>query len=440
MPTFDTITYSSLIYYKLPAVGSLALLAGVLFLFYRRRFRLWSSVCLSLLFVLSPCFLKEIQNISPELPFLLFSMLAFWLLELAIAAEKRCQKMVLSVLMGVALFATHVTRLNGLTIVAVVAISHFVFLLQRRNETRRLWAELLPYALWILLVLGARLILPTQTSNLSDVGDITFRMFQNNLSQLLKMIEEWFASMFSRTDRGVLHYEGIGTILLVIAILYILVKGVRRQPAVSVFVIGYPFALALLSYATTQGMRYLYSILPFLLMYAAMGLRAMFGWIGSHCDPALKRVVIFTKYGLAGLLLGLVVFQSAAGAITCYQNRGADLEATDCYSTFAVDAYRYIRQETPEDCTIAFYKPRALYLNTGRVSFKPQIAQERVYNENLFLPYQPRYQDLAEADYLLLYGTSREHQYEVISEDLGEDVILELEYENPMFEMYRVFP
>lgn len=437
---FDTVTYGSLIMYKLPAVCALAALAAVLFLFYRRRFKLWTSVCLSILFVLSPKFLAEIQYISPELPFLLYSMLAFWLLELAANAEKVGKKIGLYTLLGITLFAIYVTRLNGFTIVIVVAISHGLILMRQKKGGCSLLAELLPYVICALLLHISYQFLPVPTSNLSDVGDVTFQMFCKNLSELIDMISAWLTSVFSRMEEGVLHYEGIGTVLLVAAAAALVTKGVRKEPAISTFVIVYPFVLATLSYGAAQGLRYLYSILPFVLMYAAIGIRALIKWLSSHCDQTLNRVITFAKYGFAVLITGIVVIQSTTTAIESYQNRGAELEETNCYSTFAVDVYRHIKQETPEDCTIAFYKPRSLYLNTGRLSYKPQLAGELVFYEDLFLPYQPRYQAISDADYLLLYGETTERQYEVITKELGKDAELQVEYENLMFTLYRIIP
>ena len=437
---FDTVTYGSLIMYKLPAVCALAALAAVLFLFYRRRFKLWSSVCLSILFVLSPKFLAEIQNISPELPFLLYSMLAFWLLELASDAQKRRNRLLLYFPLGISLFAAYVTRLNGLIIITVVAIIHGLSLLQQKKRGWILLSELLPYLICAALVLLSYQFLPVPTSNMSDVGDVTFEMFRNNLSVLINMISTWITSVFSRLEDGVLHYDGIGVVLLVIAVAALVTKEVQKETAIRVFVIGYPFVLALLSYASTQGLRYLYPILPFILAYVAMGSRDIFTWVSPHCDPTLNRVISFAKYGFVVLITGIVVVQSATIAVESYQNRGAELEKNNCYSTFAVDVYRHIQHETPEDCIIAFYKPRSLYLNTGRLSYKPQIAKGLVYNEDLFLPYQPRYQAISDADYLLLYGESREDQYEVIVKELGGDAELQVEYENLMFTLYRIIP
>ena len=42
------------------------------------------------------------------------------------------------------------------------------------------------------------------------------------------------------------------------------------------------------------------------------------------------------------------------------------------YSKQAIELYQYIQNNIPSDKTIAFEKPRALYLNTQRMSFVPE--------------------------------------------------------------------
>ena len=39
------------------------------------------------------------------------------------------------------------------------------------------------------------------------------------------------------------------------------------------------------------------------------------------------------------------------------------------YSSEAIEIYDYIKANTPQDAVFAFHKPRALYLNTGRLAF-----------------------------------------------------------------------
>lgn len=79
---FDRVTYSSLIYYKLPGVVFTALLAGVLYVFYRRRFGMCISAAVTLLFVLHAIVLNSVNQIATEMPFVCFQMLSLLLVEM----------------------------------------------------------------------------------------------------------------------------------------------------------------------------------------------------------------------------------------------------------------------------------------------------------------------------------------------------------------------
>ena len=78
---FDRINYSSVIWYKAPLVLSLAMLGGVLFLFFRRRFNLLISASLALLFCLSGDLFDSVNKLYSDLPFVCFAFLTFLLME-----------------------------------------------------------------------------------------------------------------------------------------------------------------------------------------------------------------------------------------------------------------------------------------------------------------------------------------------------------------------
>ena len=86
--------------------------------------------------------------------------------------------------------------------------------------------------------------------------------------------------------------------------------------------------------------------------------------------------------------------------------------------------YRYIQAQTPKDAVIAFIKPRALHLNTERISFRPGV-NGRV---------------LTEADYYLQCTYPIQDEAETHEQLRQNFSILEPVYENPSFVLYRVMP
>lgn len=69
---FNRVDYSTMIWYKIPLLLSLSLLAAVLVLFYRRRFPLPAAFAAALLICMSGDFFKALNNLYSDLPFLFF--------------------------------------------------------------------------------------------------------------------------------------------------------------------------------------------------------------------------------------------------------------------------------------------------------------------------------------------------------------------------------
>ena len=93
---------------------------------------------------------------------------------------------------------------------------------------------------------------------------------------------------------------------------------------------------------------------------------------------------------------------------------GEEVRNQGAYSAQAVEVYRYIMDNTPEDSVIAFRKPRALFLNTQREAFSHGVNG----NEERHRDYYLICTDLdaeAEKRYLSTYG---ENSREVFSNDL----------------------
>lgn len=440
---FDTNTYHTLVYYKLPVAVCFALLGAVLFLFYRRRFSYLLSLTLSVLFCLSTYITAELQIISPELPFLLFFMLSLLLLEIFLSQTKPWLRVLNAMLLGCAMWAAYVTRLNGTALVAVVAAAQAIWLIQHRKAfSRNFPFHLIPYFCFFSLIAISRLFLPAPTSNLSDIGSADLDVFLVNARAFLDMVYDWFATLFSRNPGAAFRCKGVGLCMLLLAMVGIARCGIRKNLHFSVLVVATFLTVCMLDYAKDQGLRYLFTILPLLLLFAAHGAQQMLRWLLPHFDDLLCRYTRCAATCFCIAVTLLVTGQMTFSTVQAFLNRGSSLQDSDAYSTYAVDLYHYIQNETEEDAVIAYWKPRILYLNTGRVSFKPQLAPEYVpyYMLNRVFPYQPRYTPLDTADYLLLYDDIANELLYHISLELGGYDRLELVYENPKFEFYRILP
>ena len=119
-----------------------------------------------------------------------------------------------------------------------------------------------------------------------------------------------------------------------------------------VFVCG--FMLLLLLWIGTQGIRFVYLVLPFAVFWGAKGLiylngkKALFGRIMS---VLLAFVLAYFAFGAKNISFTHKVSTSGA------------------YTKEAREVWDFIKQHTPQEAVILFHKPRVLYLNTGRIAF-----------------------------------------------------------------------
>lgn len=433
---FDTAFYSTVIYYKLPGALSLALLSVVLFFLYRRHFRYYSSLFLSVIVSFSAGIFKAVNTIYTDLPCLLFAMLSLLMLDILLDSKKTIICLFSGLLLGISLWAVYVIRLNGISVVLAVGFGHLLWLLLNRRSVRlgHFTFHLIPYALFGLMLYGSYQLLPVPTSNTSDLGQLTYDVFLYNIDYYYDMLGKWTNSLFGGMNDGLLHYSGLVIILPILAIAGT-IKQWKRVLHIGLLAVGTLFAVLLLNYR--QELRYLYFALPLLVLLAGYGAKWLWPFIESHFDQAFQKLFHFAGYALPLMIGAMVVLNTYTACIEKFSVRGEAKAATDSYSTYAVDVYQFIQENTPKDAVIAFYKPRSLYLNTGRVGFKLQADKSYLTDYEHFWPYQERYVDVDLADYFLLYSTPSS-QLEVVKTELGDHADeLELVYSNPKFEMYK---
>lgn len=427
---FDTVNFQSLIYYKLPILLCLAVTAAVLFLFYRKRMGALLSAFLSLMLCLNREVVNVLYTMYSDVVFLAFSVLSVYLAECYFEAlgidqtgRKKGKPLLWGLLLGAALWYTYETRLSGNTIAYTVLALHLLLLLKSRRKSGQglRWrdlAQFLPYLLMLLLrlIFESFIFLPA-SSNTSDIG-FNWPNICANARYYLKNIKYFFACMPG------LHLNNMGNNLLFGSVLLLAILGLifsRRCRTADivylVFVAGSFIVLLLLPY--TQGTRYFFNTIPFILTMVGYGLEFLWACV-------LKRIK--GKQRLLKAVAGTLVmtFMAYACAASLSGNllrvlRGEDVRQrvpTSAYSEAALEMYRYVQQELEEDAVIAFMKARALYLNTGRLTVSTELTD-----------------DISQADYWIRacnYG--QEYLYE-----LHRDRLELIHWdENDAFMLYRV--
>ncbi len=378
---FDVVNFGSIFFYKLPALVCFGLMAGILYLFYRRYFSSAFALVLTLLFAVSGEFFASIDQLNVDIVFLFLVVLSLWLVECMLDVENRPERRLGAVLTGVflglALWFTHETRLNGFTVVLAVFGRHLLgFTLKKEKPSlRRVALNVLPYALFLLLTLVSEAILAPATQNLSHVGT-------SGLSTLFGNIYYYYYTtvIYIKTLTGdSLSFIWPGVLLLLLIGFF--ADGFRlKNLHLTALLVGTYVILFTLPYV--QGLRYLFYVLPILVLYIALGAEHVYKLIAAKFKyPKLLRAC--AALACAALLLSSYIPVIMAGAENL--KSFGQTEKHDVYSPEAIEMFAYIQENVEEDALIGFIKPRALYLNTGRTAFIPNINSLTVEDGDYYL-------------------------------------------------------
>lgn len=393
---YDTVGFSSIIYYKLPSVLCFAAFAAVLYLFLRRRFPAWSSALLTAAYCGAPVFYDLINSVYSDVVYMFLCTLALLCTEVYFSRGIK-KRLVPGILIGVLLWYTYEVRLNGLALLGVFLLCHIVTLIRSKDFSKAdIVIHLAPYlSFFVLKLVSERLLLLPPTLNSGDVSgfDISTTL-SNVLYYIINLADTVRASVycaiFAFVPKSVLTWlpqsvynfvfdvsSVLSWLTLALTAVGLISDGIKRNLQLSVYFVGSAIGTCLLPY--TQGLRYLFGIMPVMLMFAGYGCRAVYAFILSRlrCRANAKHSRRLTYPVRAVLTAMLCVAFFSQTAMLDVQNlrtlRAADgdihANMSGAYSPDAIAVYKYIQQNTADDDIIVFHKPRAMYLNTGRISF-----------------------------------------------------------------------
>lgn len=407
---FDMENYSDVIWYKLPSLICFALMAGVVYLFFRRRLGMGISAVMVLLFSAGADFFVMLNWMYSDHVFLFFSTLTLLMAEWFVNGHRERPSIGLAVALGAMLWYTWEVRLNGSSLLVVLVILQAVWLMGRRGRIRLgdVMVHVLPYAVFLALKLASEQILPSATSNMSDVGSI-------DLDTLLYNIYHYAVLSFKFLNELTGGFEFfLGVPLSLLFVIGFFAEGFRRENLHLTVLIAGTY-LVLLSLPYMQGMRYLYNILPILLLYAVLGGRWMIRMIARGVCRKTTAAMSAIGWTLAAAMILMAYSDIVPTCVSNLQN-GRMVSGMDVYSPASVEMFRYVRENTEEDCVIAFRSPRALYLNTGRMGFCAGINGH----------------ELMDADYCLDMA-----RWDSVHEKPNEEDF-ELIFSNDGFRLYRI--
>ena len=301
------------------------------------------SLFLTAILAFNPALLAAHDLILSDIPFLFFSTLAI----LFIVSENR-----ITFLTGMIIFAAFAIRTNGLLLLVPLAVAQT---LQFRawSEARKNWRVIVaPYFAFGVLIALLYLLLPSgQESYVNHFASLTFSQIWANALYYLSLPAELFKEV---------PYGGVFFALSVILFLVGIITSPRKNWVVVSYIL---VTLGLyITWPETQGLRFIYPILPLGLLIAADG------WQGlpEKLSDRFKPLARWAGLGVAGALIILSLVASTQSGISNLQN-GREINGP--FDPLSSEMFAFIREQTPPDSVIVFFRPRVMRLLAERDSF-----------------------------------------------------------------------
>jgi hypothetical protein len=363
---------------KLP--GLMSYLGFLLAFFYwtKTRFSPTESLVAVSLFGFNPGLLHALDGIGSDIPFLFLSTLAILIADRYTCGDDPRHRRIMAMLTGISIFAAAFVRTQGLLLLGTVLLWQGLRFLTGRETRRQTVIETLITMAGFGVLWGASaLIFPGgQTSYLSLYEDFNMSIVYRNISLYPLLFGDFFTGLPGNT-----FIFGLFVVLFFIGLV------ARWKNDLLVTLYAGLYLLVLWSWPEWQGYRMIFPLLPVFIYFAFWGIKVLL---------RLERgKAIAQKFVSAFLLLMVATFAVRAG-LNAYGNLRAGREINGPFDPYSMEMYNFIKEQTPPESVIVFFKPRALRLMTdhdalaltecARMPEGDYLALSKKVGENLQIP------------------------------------------------------
>ena len=330
---------------KLPALFFYAgFLATLYFLMSSRLTRAESLVVVSL-FAFNPLLLDFLDQILSDIPFLYFSTLSLLLL-----TRKDNRSVLHSAGIGAAIFFTAFLRVTGVLLLGCFLIVEFFRLLGNHKDRTIvisiIQGGLIVCSVFILLWIANLVLFPSG-------GESYFSQYAQLLETARGFIPAYF-NVFSLFfgDTPIWKY------LYYLVLIFFLLGAWNRRRQELIFILFFVFWIGVhITYPYWQGPRYIFPLLPIFIYFVFEGMKFLIGRL-----PEGYRVISHRAFfGFWILIAGIFLLESGTNA---YVNMRNNRVINGPFDPFSVEVYNYIKEKTPTDSIVVFFKPRVMVMMT----------------------------------------------------------------------------
>jgi len=330
---------------KLPGLFFFAGFLVCLYFLMRDRLPQTESLLIVSLFAFNPLLLQFLDQILSDIPFLFFSTLALLLI------TRHGRRGILHyVLIGAAIFFTTFLRVTGVLLLGCFLIVEFFRLLGNRKD-RTTIIEIIRNSFVVCFVFAVLWILNLVL--FPSGGESYFSQYTDLIETTRRLAVAYF-NVFS-----VFFGEATGwRYLYYFLIIFFLIGAWERRRQETIFLLFFGFWMIVhITYPYWQGPRYVFPLLPIFIYFTFQGMKMVIHKLPVGYQQTGQRVF----YGFWLLLAGIFLFTSGANA---YGNLQNDRTINGPFDPFSREVYNYIKEETPPDSIVIFFKPRVMVIMT----------------------------------------------------------------------------
>jgi hypothetical protein len=217
-----------------------------------------------------------------------------------------------------------------------------------------------------------------QTSYLALYAGFSMDVLKSNIVSYSQLFREFFATL-----PGQELFFGIFVVFFFVGL-------VSRFKADLLYVFyAALYFLVLWTWPEWQGYRFIFPMLPLFIYFSLQGIRVTLEKMSETWKGTIQK-------GVHAYLLLITVLFAYNAALNAYVNLRDDRQINGPFDPYSIETYDYIKNNTPPDSVIVFFKPRAMRLMTDRNTIAltecerlPEgdyLALSRKVGENLQIP------------------------------------------------------
>jgi hypothetical protein len=330
---------------KLPGLLFYAGFLVCLYFLMRDRLTQTESLIVVSLFAFNPLLLQFLDQILSDIPFLFFATLSLLLMT---QAGKR--NIPHDLWIGAAIFFTTFLRVTGILLLACFLIVQFFRLLKDRKD-RTTAVEIIKRSLivcftFILLWIANLLLFPSG-------GDSYVSQYSSLIETAKGFVPVYFNifSLFFGEARGwkFLYYA---------LLIFFLLGAWDRRKQEPIFLLFFVFWMIVhITYPYWQGPRYIFPLLPIFVYFIFQGMKFLIEKLPADYHFLGQRLL----YGFWILIAAISLVKSGTNA---YVNLKKDRAINGPFDPYSTEVYNYIKEKTPSDSVVIFFKPRVMVMMT----------------------------------------------------------------------------